>query len=59
MQSQTVDAFADIRMAVINEFVPSRERALVLTKLDEAELWATRCPRDDDDTDIGGIRNTN
>jgi hypothetical protein len=34
--------FSKIR-EVVEEFEPSRERALVLTKLDEAELWLTRC----------------
>jgi hypothetical protein len=47
-QRETIlSVFAVLRDAVA-EAVPSgpdfgRERALVLTKLDEAELWLTRC----------------
>lgn len=28
---------------LINEFEPSRERSIAATKLDEFELWLTRC----------------
>ena len=28
---------------LLNEYEPSRERSLVQTKLDEAELWLTKC----------------
>jgi hypothetical protein len=28
---------------LLDEFEPSRERSLAATKLDEAELWLTRC----------------
>jgi hypothetical protein len=28
---------------VLDEFEPSRERSLAATKLDECELWLTRC----------------
>lgn len=28
---------------LIEEYVPSRERSLVLIKIDEAELWLTKC----------------
>ena len=28
---------------LLGEFEPSRERSLAQTKLDEAELWLTRC----------------
>ena len=28
---------------MIEEYEPSRERSLVATKIDEAELWLTRC----------------
>ena len=28
---------------LLNEFEPSRERSLAATKLDEFELWLTRC----------------
>jgi len=28
---------------LIEEYEPSRERSLVATKIDEAELWLTRC----------------
>jgi hypothetical protein len=28
---------------LLEEFEPSRERSLAQTKLDEAELWLTRC----------------
>lgn len=32
-----------LRARVENTYVSSRERSLVLTKLDELELWLTRC----------------
>lgn len=32
--------------ASVMELKPSRERSLVLTKLDEALMWAERCPDD-------------
>ena len=39
-------AFCDetdqLRHTIETLFVPSRERSLMLTKLDEVELWATR-----------------
>jgi hypothetical protein len=28
---------------LIEDYKPSRERSLVLTKIDEAELWLTKC----------------
>ena len=28
---------------IVDDYEPSRERSMVLTKLDEAELWLTRC----------------
>jgi len=28
---------------LLNEYEPSRERSLAATKLDEFELWLTRC----------------
>jgi hypothetical protein len=28
---------------MLNEYKPSHERSLVLTKIDEAELWLTKC----------------
>lgn len=28
---------------MLDEYEPSRERSLVATKIDEAELWLTRC----------------
>jgi hypothetical protein len=34
--------FAKMR-ELIEEHQPSRERSLVATKIDEAELWLTRC----------------
>ena len=34
--------FARMR-ELIEEYEPSRERSLVATKIDEAELWLTRC----------------
>lgn len=34
--------FARMR-ELLEEYEPSRERSLVATKLDEAELWLTRC----------------
>lgn len=32
-----------LREGIMEDFEQSRERALVLTKLDEAELWLMRC----------------
>jgi hypothetical protein len=34
--------FARMR-ELLGEYEPSRERSLAATKLDEAELWLTRC----------------
>lgn len=34
--------FARMR-ELLDEFEPSRERSLAATKLDECELWLTRC----------------
>jgi hypothetical protein len=33
---------SDARTAILEAYVPSRERSLALTKLDETELWLTR-----------------
>jgi hypothetical protein len=32
-----------VRDGITRDYEPSRERSLVLTKLDEAELWLSRC----------------
>jgi hypothetical protein len=32
-----------LRDGLESDYAPGRERALVATKLDEAELWLTRC----------------
>lgn len=37
------DAVGVLREAVEKVAAPSRERSLVLTKLEEAELWLIRC----------------
>lgn len=37
------EAFDQMRRAITEDYEPGRERALVMTKLDEAELWLTRC----------------
>lgn len=34
----------------LEDYEPSRERSLVATKLDEAELWLTRCISKEDDS---------
>jgi hypothetical protein len=34
--------FARMR-ELLDEYEPSRERSLAATKIDEAELWLTRC----------------
>ena len=39
--------FARMR-ELIEEYKPSRERSLVATKIDEAELWLTRCTPTDE-----------
>lgn len=33
---------------LLEEYKPSRERSLVQTKLDEAELWLTKCVATDE-----------
>lgn len=38
-----LDDLADIRTAVEVTVKPSRERSLVLTKIEEAELWLGKC----------------
>lgn len=38
------DETDQLRHVIEDLFVPSRERSLMLTKLDEVELWATRTP---------------
>jgi hypothetical protein len=35
--------FFDQMRELLDEFEPSRERSLAATKIDEAELWLTRC----------------
>lgn len=37
--------FFDRMRDLLEEYKPSRERSLVQTKLDEAELWLTKCLR--------------
>lgn len=39
---------SDIEKArlMLDEFLPSRERSLVKTKLDEAEMWLEKIPED-------------
>lgn len=37
------DAVKDARLSIETVYKVSRERALALTKLDECELWLTRC----------------
>lgn len=36
-------ALGQLRLLVLNRFEPGRPLSCLLTKLDEAELWATRC----------------
>jgi len=36
-------AIALVRELLVQEYEPSRERSLAATKLDEFELWLTRC----------------
>jgi hypothetical protein len=33
---------------LIEEYKPSRERSLAVTKLDECEMWLLRCARTDE-----------
>lgn len=33
---------------MLEEYIPSRERSLVATKIDEAELWLTKCKPTDE-----------
>jgi len=35
--------YFDRMRELLNEYEPSRERSLAATKIDEAELWLTRC----------------
>lgn len=43
MDSYVADAFQAARQAVMDTWPePSRERSLVLTKIEEAELWCSR-----------------
>lgn len=37
------ETLQELRATVEQIVAPSRERSLVLTKLDEAELWLSRC----------------
>lgn len=37
------DYFVQLCKDLLNEYEPSRERSLAATKLDEFELWLTRC----------------
>lgn len=44
----------NLRAAIERDYAPSRERSLALTKLDEAELWLTRCaPAESSDDEAG------
>lgn len=46
--------FQKMKDHVEADFVSSRERSLALTKIDEAELWLTRC----EPTDEAKLRDT-
>lgn len=48
---QTIlDELADTRTAVEADIKPSRERSLVLIKIEEAEMWLGKCqPKADED----------
>lgn len=44
----------NLQTDIKHDYVPSRERSLALTKLEEAEMWLSRCAavesgRDDDE----------
>lgn len=51
----STDQIEEMR-AFINQFAPSRERSLALTKLDECEMWLSRCERQEPVADTRNLR---
>jgi hypothetical protein len=47
--TQTELWLRDCRLELNLEYEPSRERALVMTKIDEALLWLSQAPRKADE----------
>lgn len=43
MKEKIYQMLDDLRTEVLKSRANSRERSLVITKIDEAELWLTRC----------------
>lgn len=43
VETDAETAFEILRLAIYRDFVEGRARSLVLTKIEEAELWLTRC----------------